>query len=267
MEQFHITDEMREDVAKLRPFDDDFMSSIFKNNIPAAERVLRIILKDAKLKVVKLNVQEKLPNLFGKSIQLDILAEDEHGTKFNVEVQRADKAATPRRARYHSGLIDMNYTVTGTKDYEAIPDTYIIMYCENDYFGYGLPLYTIRRYIQETSNPVNDGITIIYVNGQFRDNSELGYLNQDFAESDPRKMHYKELADRAAHFKYTEEGVIHMCKIMEKYQNRGIEQGIELNSIKVAKTMIADNAPMDKIILYSGLTKEQIEALKSPQAS
>ena len=48
--------ERQEDLAKLRglrPMDDDFMRCIFKDNIPLAELVLRILLREPTLIVEK----------------------------------------------------------------------------------------------------------------------------------------------------------------------------------------------------------------------
>ena len=48
---------------------------------------------------------------------------------------------------------------------------------------------------------------------------------------------------------------------------KGLEQGREAgkkeNAIKVAKAMIEDQLPMVQIVKYSGLTREEIEKLKS----
>lgn len=60
-----------------------FMNKVFDGNIPATQRMLRGILKNDKIKVRKVSVQQWLQNLYGHSTQLDILAEDENGTQFN----------------------------------------------------------------------------------------------------------------------------------------------------------------------------------------
>ena len=42
----------------------------------------------------------------GRSVRLDILAVDEKNHVYNIEVQRNDKGAGVKRARYNSSLID-----------------------------------------------------------------------------------------------------------------------------------------------------------------
>ena len=61
----------------------------------------------------KYTVSVASKNLQGRSVRLDILAIDSHGRVFNVEVQRSDKGAGAKRARYNSALIDANVTEPG----------------------------------------------------------------------------------------------------------------------------------------------------------
>lgn len=60
------------------------------------------------LKVTELVIQKDYKNLQGKSAILDCVAQDAKGIQYNIEVQQEKEGATPKRARYHSGLMDMN---------------------------------------------------------------------------------------------------------------------------------------------------------------
>ena len=80
-----------------------FLNKALDGNIPATQRMLRIMLNNDKIKVRKVGVQQWLQNLYGHSAQLDILAEDENGTQFNVEIQRNDEGASAKRARFYGG--------------------------------------------------------------------------------------------------------------------------------------------------------------------
>jgi predicted transposase/invertase (TIGR01784 family) len=44
---------------------------------------------------------------------------------------------------------------------------------------------------------------------------------------------------------------------------RGIEQGIEQNKLEIAKKMLEENENIEKIMLYTSLSKEQIDSLKN----
>ncbi len=60
-----------------------------------------------------------------------------------------------------------------------------------------------------------DGSHIIYVNGKYRGNDEIGKLMHDFSCTNPDDMNYEALAKKARYFKQDEKGVATMCKIME----------------------------------------------------
>lgn len=74
----------RESIAKLTLMDDIFMNKVFENDTERTALLLRIILNNDKIKVVKAVTQQKLKNLSGHDLQLDILAQEENGKLFNV---------------------------------------------------------------------------------------------------------------------------------------------------------------------------------------
>ena len=91
-----------ERLEQMRPMDDDLMREIFRNNIPLAEFVLRIMTGMDDLIITSEETQYDLEHLLGaRSICLDVLATDSEGRKFNLEIQRSDRGASPKRARYH----------------------------------------------------------------------------------------------------------------------------------------------------------------------
>ena len=92
-----------------------------------------------------------------------------------------------------------------------------------------MPIYHIERVVTETNELFDDGEHIIYVNGAFKDDgSELGTLIKDFREVDPDKVKTKSLASRIKYLKESEEGVSHMCRIMEDIvQSERVQSFIE----------------------------------------
>ena len=78
-------------------------------------------------------------------------------------------------------------------------------------------MYHIDRYIRETDELFDDGSHIIYVNGSYKGNDEIGQLMRDFHQTNPENMHYEALAQGVKHFKETEEGREQMCEAVEKY--------------------------------------------------
>ena len=104
-EQLHQLDLER--LAKMRPIDDDLMRMMFRNNMPLAQKVLRIFTGINDLELIENRTQYDLKHLLGaRSICLDVFASDTKGGKYDLEIQRADRGASPKRARYHSSTLD-----------------------------------------------------------------------------------------------------------------------------------------------------------------
>ena len=222
----------QEDLQRLRGFrllDDDFMTQVFED-ISCAELLLQIILNDEGIHVLEAHSQRGIKNLQGRSVKLDILAVDSHNRVFNVEVQRSDKGAGAKRARYNSALIDANVTEPGDQ-YEALNETFVIFITENDVMKEGLPIYHIDRVVRETGKLFKDEAHIIYVNSQIKDETKLGRLMHDFSCTEAKDMYNKVLADRVRYFKEDERGVEIMCREMEIMRNQAHEEGIEKGRI------------------------------------
>ena len=119
----------------LRLIDDDFMAAVFEDRT-CAEFLLQIILKRDDLTVKEVPGQYSIKNLQGRSIRLDILAVDQKNRAYNIEVQRSDRGASEKRARYNSSLLDANLTDAGD-DYDTlnkfltIKDKHILLYEHN----------------------------------------------------------------------------------------------------------------------------------------
>lgn len=223
----------QEDLQRIRGFrllDDDFMTKCFDGDPQYIEFVLRIVLEKPDLKVVDVRTQVFVENLLERSVRLDVVATDSEGRVMNVEIQRRDKGAGRRRARYNSSMMDAGL-LQKSSDFNELPATYVIFITEHDVVGRGLPLYQIDRCFLDTGEPFGDGSHIIYVNGAYRDESPIGWLMHDFACTDPNEMHYEELASRVRYYKESKEGVLIMCKAMEdmreESRQEGIKQGIE----------------------------------------
>ena len=103
-----------------------------------------------------------MKNLLGRDIWLDINATDSNNTELDIEIQRADKGADSKRARYHSSILDA-HLLRPNDDFKDLPETYVIFITENDVIGGNLPIYTIERQITNMGQPFNDGEHIIYV--------------------------------------------------------------------------------------------------------
>lgn len=221
-------------VNELTLFDDDLMSRVFDKNIKATELLLRIIL-GKKVKVISVTGQNEMKNhqVGGRNITLDVDAMDENGEEIDIEVQGNSEGAHVRRARYHSSMVDSRMLKEG-QAFRELKDSYVIFIYKHDKFRKGLPLYHVERYVGETNEQFRDGSHIIYVNGNYKGNDEIGQLMQDFREKNPECMHYTELAESVKHFKEKEGGREEMSEIVERY---GDERALMANITSVQNLM------------------------------
>ena len=255
----------QEDLQRIRGFrliDDDFMNACLDEDITAAELMLRIILGKHHLQVKNVKAQKLMKSLSGRDIWLDVYAIDDDGTEYNIEIQRADKGADRKRARFHSSMLDAGALMP--KEYfDKLPDTYVIFITENDVIGKGKPLYRIERTIVDTDELFGDGEHIVYVNGADRNSgTELGRLMHDFFCTDADDMHYKELADKVRYYKENEKGVASMCKVMEDMRLETAKMAIDDRNTEMAMDMIKDGKmPLELISQYSKLSLDRVKEL------
>ena len=234
LERKHAEDLQR--LSALRLLDDDFMNKVFEDKA-CAEFLLQIILQRSDLKVAQVHVQHEVKNLQGRSARLDILAVDEENRVYNIEIQRDDRGASVKRARYNSSLIDANVTEPGD-EYEKLNETYVIFITEHDVLGDGHPIYHIDRTVRETGALFGDESHILYVNAQIKDDTALGQLMHDFSCTSAEEMHYQILADRVRYFKEDTEGVATMCKVMEDMRNEAAREADKARMVKIAQRML-----------------------------
>ncbi len=254
----------QEDLQRLRGFrllDDDFLTKCFEGDTASIELVLQIVLEKPDLKVLDVRTQIFVENLLNRSVRLDILATDSTGAKLNVEVQRSDKGAGRKRARYNSSMMDANLLKKG-EDFDKLPETWVIFITENDVMGKGLPLYPIERCFLGSGERFEDGSHILYVNGAYRNDTPIGRLMHDFSCTDAADMYYGTLADRVRFFKESKEGIEIMCRAMEDMRNQTLKEGM----INVAKKMLEDGTiTLEKIAEFVGLSVDEVRKLKTDQ--
>lgn len=258
-QELNFQQKHEEDLQRLRGFrllDDDFMSKVFEDK-QCTELLLQIILNRTDLKVQNVHGQHDIKNLQGRSVRLDILAVDAAGRVYNIEIQRGDKGADVKRARYNSSLLDANVTEPGDQ-YENLRESYVIFITENDIMKIGLPIYHIDRTVKETGAAFGDESHIIYVNAQIQDETSLGKLMYDFSCTDAKDMNYKILADRVRYFKEDEKGVATMCRVMEEMRNETAHE----KAVQIARRMLkSGKLSYEEIADFAELTVEEVKTL------
>ena len=258
----------QEDLARLRQLrliDDDFFSKCFDNDTACVQLVLQIVLDKPDLNVVDVRTQVFVENLLNRSVRLDVLATDSEGRKFNIEIQRSDKGAGRKRARYNSSMMNVNLLEKGN-DFEALPETYVIFITENDVIGLGEAIYEIERCFVKSGKRFGDGSHILYVNGSYRDDSPVGKLMHDFSCTDPSDMCYNVLADRARFFKESKEGIAVMCKVLDDMRRQSYQEGMAEGKNKNRKETALNllklgTISLDDISFATGLSLDEVKKL------
>ncbi len=213
-------EEIEQLVDNLTLMDDDLMAKVFDKNIPATQRVLRMIFGRQDIDVVSVKGQAEFENplVGGRNIRLDVVAKEKTGEMSNIEVQRKKEGAHPRRARFHSSMLDSRMLKAGAEFTELL-DSHMIFITEGDYFGKGLPIYSVDRTIRENGEEFPDGSHIIYVNGSYTGDDELGRLMKDFKCKNAKDMYYPELAEGVRHFK-EKGGRTMVCEAVENFAKK-----------------------------------------------
>ena len=249
--------------AKIKNFtimNDIFMRNVLKKK-ECTEYILQVIMEDEGITVIDQTLQKDYKNLQGRSAILDCVAKDAENNFFNVEIQGDNEGASPKRARYHCGLLDMNI-LNPRESFDALPDTYVIFITRNDILGFHFPIYHIDKEIIETKEAFDDGQHIIYVNASRRDSTELGHLMHDLHCKDASEMYSDILSTRVRELKESEKGVKEMCKELEEIYNEGeqsgVQKGIQKGELKKARETVF-------ALLEMGMPVEQItKAVKIP---
>lgn len=238
-------------------FHDIFMRNVFKQK-ECTEYVLQIIMGKRDLKVIDQVIQMDFKNLQGRSAIMDCVALDNKGKKYDIEIQQAGENADPKRARYYSGLMDMN-TIDPGEDFTSLPESYVIFITRDDTLGYDKPIYHIDRIIREVEEDFKDESHIIYVNSSRRDNTELGQLMRDLHCKDSKDIQSSVLAQRVFELKETQKGVETMCREMDQIyaagaefgETKGLAKGVTVGELKKAKEialkMYIQKRPVEEI--------------------
>lgn len=214
------------------------MRGMLNDNKPLAEFILRILMRDPELKLESFTTQADMKRVTGaRSVILDGYGADGTGRKIDLEVQRADKGAEPKRAFYNLSVMAVENLDAG-QDFGELPDLYTIFITEKDFFGRGRSL-DLYQFKNPEGSELGDGANILYVNGEYKGSDDIGYLMHDFNCTDPNDMHFPEMAERTRYLKENPKGVSEMCKAMEDMRNeaeaRGKNEGKILGAIDILK--------------------------------
>lgn len=261
---------IREEARALNPIDDVFFQVMAEDKMVCQE-ILRTILGDPELKVVKVTSQRELRNLQGRSVRLDtecILGSREHA---NVEVQKSDNDDHQRRVRYNASCLTVNISDTGIK-FKNVPDVVMVYITRFDLFGGGKTSYHIDRSVRELGRQVYNGLTEIYVNAEVDDGSDIAELMRVFVRDDCYDDEkFPHISRQKRYLKTDQKGVNCMAGVMERLLKEerqaghasGQREGIRIGEVRILAQLITDGilSPVNAAAMASMPEKEFQELL------
>ena len=255
-------------LEKLRLMDDTLMAYAFEDNTEAGTLLLQILIGRDDLIAEEVRTQREYTNPLGHTVRLDVVARDGEGKLYNIEVQRSDEGANPRRARYHSSMLDSRL-LEKNKDYATLKDSYVIFITENDVFRSGLPLYHFERMLLEGGRPLNDGSHIIYVNGAYENSEDpVGKLMHDFRCRNADEMIYPILAERVRYLKEDEGGQSFMCQVIEELNRKTAQETAKREREHFARELLVRSTfSEEEIAEISRLSLEEVKALNAQRTA
>ena len=119
------------------------------------------------------------------------------------------------------------------------------------------------RIIKENGAEFGDEAHIIYVNSSKHEDTELGRLMHDFHCKVASDMQDGVLAKRIYELKESEEGVTHMCKVLEEIR----EEGRMEDKMETANNLYKMGMPLEQIAQAVQVSVQMIQEWLSGETS
>ena len=202
------------------------MQLLFNENVRLVEELPNGVLGRSDIRVITVETEKKFPALLlQKSVQLDVLATLDDGSKVNIEIQIRETGADPFRSRFYHSIMDTNHLRRG-ESYNDLPCTYVIFITEKDIFGLGERIYTFTDLDIRLNLPLNNGQYTIYVNRRAEyDGSRLADILHDFGCCNPDDMRVDYIRREVNFYKNTEEGNKVINMMSNSFYAAGMKKG------------------------------------------
>ena len=250
-------------------FSDDFLfCKILTENEDITKELLELIL-DIKISSVRVNKQEVIDlTADGRSVRLDVYAEDDENEVFDVEMQTTRQKNLPKRSRYYQGMIDLNLINRGD-DFKKLKKSFVIFICMSDPFpGYNRCIYTFENICREEAGLTLSNETYkVFLNadgtkGNASDELKdfLHLLRDGYGKSRLVKKIEEQVVKAREHKEWRLE---YMTLYMRDRQNReeGFEQGLKEERKNTIKSALSAGMTVDSIVKMFGYSVEEVQAV------
>lgn len=106
--------------------------------------VIRCVLGIDAERIEYLNAEQVLePSVDSRGVRMDVYVRDSERV-YDIEMQAGAEPLLCHRFRYYQSVLDTTTLAPG-KDYDELPESFIVFICAHDPFDCGIPVYTIER--------------------------------------------------------------------------------------------------------------------------
>ena len=247
------------------------------------ERVLHIQVKTIRYMETEKTMKAQLSS---KNTRLDVYVEDKDGNVADIEMQTTDNKSVinyderdektiirelPLRTRYYQNIIGTNMLRRGMH-YRELRKAYVIFICTFDPFGAGLPVYHFTYRCKENGNlQMGDLTENIFLNvkaADKTDDEELAAFLRYVNGQKPDSSFTKKLDEEATRIKNNDDWRLKAMTLDMEIQDmkkriakREREKAKKEKTIEIAKKMLVAGEDIDKIVLFTDLTKDEVSAL------
>lgn len=112
---------------------------------------------------------------------------------------------------------------------------------------------------------------VLYVNGEYRDDSDIGKLMHDFNctsadDMNADDMNFEILAEKTRYLKENPKGVSEMCKVMEDLRVESYTEGREEQARMMAQKLYRKGYSIEEIADMVEYSTEKVEEWLTPKA-
>jgi predicted transposase/invertase (TIGR01784 family) len=270
-----------------------------KGDYEIVEGFISAILQDAGYPAVKItslldSESNKESEDLKKSIA-DVIVEDQQGHNYIVEIDSSYTSYFLHKACFNSCRLIVD-SIRVNHDYTTIKKIFHINLIYFPYAKMKSPLYHGKTFFKELERDHSMQVQLTYKDGEVVDINNvfpeyfvisvpifddiirnemdewLYFAKHSEVKDDFKSPYMKKVAERLNLLKMTsQERKAYSSYVNESLKQRdylvsaeekGIEKGEEKKAIAMAKEMLVDNEPIEKIVKYTKLTLEEIETLK-----
>ena len=262
-----------------KPFTNDFIFALVMRDPDICKGIAELIIPDEEIGEVKIAASENSsPDKKNEKDELEIalqayldFGKDMRGVRFDayvktadkwidIEMQTTNKHDLEKRSRYYQALMDTDCLEKGGR-FKDLKNTYVVFIGTFDYLGLGEPMYVVESYIRKNDLHFNEGASKILLNklGSFyeyiNDPTKVGSKLIEGIDERVQKYNTPEWRERLVTLEYM------IAEAKDEGIAEGEASGRAAEKIEMARAMKNDKEPIDKIIKYTGLSKEEIEKI------